>query len=59
MSREPPAGRIPAALAPVLRAMLLEGDPYMRVSWHTPALARAARRWGTARLVRRPEAGAP
>jgi len=55
MSPEPPAGRIHAALEPVLRAMLLESDPRWRVSWETPALARAARRWGTARLMRRPE----
>lgn len=46
--------RPPADLVAWLTHAMLEGDPHWRVSWQTPALARAAERWGTARLFIRP-----
>ena len=44
-------------LAPFV-ALLLEADPVTRAGWERAALARAARRWGTARLVWRRGEGA-
>jgi hypothetical protein len=50
-----------AAVAAWLKRAMLEGEPRWRVRWDTPALARAARRWGTARLLRHrpPEGSTP